>query len=76
MNKIKRLLFLIGETFGIASCFFIAIWLITHSEYEPRMWIRIPEILGTLIGGSIQVYQFEDLSGEKMRVKLNAIFQK
>jgi hypothetical protein len=54
----------VGQLFGAAATTFIALWLITHPDYEPNLAIRGFEIIGSLISAGILGADILDLSPE------------
>lgn len=50
---LKRLIYKVGQLFGCAATTFIAFWLITHSYFEPNIFIRYFEIIGSIVAAVI-----------------------
>jgi len=60
----QLIVYKIGQVFGCAATLFIALWLIFHPDYEPRLWLRLFEIIGSLIAAVILAADVLDLTPE------------
>lgn len=49
----RKLAYKVGQLFGCAATTFIAYWLITNPWYEPIVWLRTFEIVGSIVAAVI-----------------------
>ena len=61
----KSWVYKVGQLFGCAATTFIALWLITHPDYEPNLAIRLFEIIGSLIATVVLGADILDLNPEE-----------
>ena len=60
----KYIAYRIGQVFGASACIFIALWLIFNPHFEPVLWLRLFEIIGSLVAAVILVADFFDIHPE------------
>lgn len=58
---IKRVLYKVGQLFGLAATTFIAYWLLTHPWFEPNVAIRMFEICGSAVAAFILFLDLLDI---------------